>query len=531
MKYKLIPILIACAIPALVSCTDNDYDLSDIDTNSRFVVRDLVVPINMEAITLDCALDIDENSKLKKHGDEYAIIEEGAFSSAAIQVNTFTADGGDYQSFMSVDLIKDNLPATHATRKRVRTNAVLLAHADIPNNSTDVKASTDNADPSVISITRIGTEMNIKLTLQFDGLTRFIKKIDIEDLEIQFLKGLELETSAGSYNPETGIVTIGDVQTNTNHQVEVNLHITGFDAAKSGIILENGNFSIDSSARVVKGRLAVYSDQIITSQPTELPASVGYTLKAFVGYCSVTSFSGQLRYDITGIDIAPIELYDIPEMLTQDGTNLILENPQIYLTLNNPLRQSGYALNVQAGLSLTGNNTYSTSPDAIVMKHAQNAFLLSPYPPKTLYPGFENATHVAFADLGKVVGDGAVPQQIGIDILSPMIPAQHVNDFRLGTTLPAVEGNWLFYAPLSLTKSSFIKYTKTWDDWQTEDLDGLTVQSGQVTATFSSDVPLALDITFTLLGREGELTGTATLADNAQDVVRSPDQPSAKSMA
>ena len=138
--------------------------------------------------------------------------------------------------------------------------------------------------------------------------------------------------------------------------------------------------------------------------------------------------------------------------------------------------------------------------------------------PKTLYDGFENAKHVPFADLGKVVSGGAFPQQIGIDIVSPMIPTQQINNFKLGTTLPAVHGRWLFYAPLSLTESSLIKFTKTWDDWQSEDLDGLTVENGELTATFSSDVPLSLDITFILLGAEGELTGKATLPANAKDV-------------
>jgi len=521
MKKKLIPILIACAIPAFFSCTDSDYDLSDIDTSARFKVNDLVVPVNMEAITLDCALDLNEDSKVKKCGDEYAVVEQGDFTSSAIEVKTFTADGGEYQSSQSIDLIEDHAPTIPASRKPIRGNAVRLAHADIPGNSTDIKASTDQADPSVIAIDRIGTEMNIRLTLQFTGLTQFIKMIDVEELEIQFLKGLELETSAGSYNPETGKLTIGDALTDLTHKLGIDLHITGFDAAKAGITLENRTFSIDSQARVTNGRLAVYSDQVATSLPIDLPESIGYTLAASVGQCSVTTFTGKIRHDITGIDIAPIDLTNIPEMLTQEGTNIILDNPQIYLELNNPLRQSGYALNVQAGMSLTGNSTYSTAHDAIVLDKSQNQFLLSPHAPKALYAGFDQARHVPFPDLSKVVSGNAIPQHIGIDIIAPMVPTQQVNNFILGNTLPAVQGHWLFYAPLNLTESSAIKFTKTWDEWQDEDLDGLTVQQGEVTATFSSDVPLALDITFTLLGREGEMKGNATLAANASDVVLS----------
>ena len=79
-------------------------------------------------------------------------------------------------------------------------------------------------------------------------------------------------------------------------------------------------------------------------------------------------------------------------------------------------------------------------------------------------------------------------------------------------------GKWLFYAPLDLTDNSFIKYTKSWDDWQDDDLDGLTVQQAAITCVMSSDVPLALDVTFKLLGKKGTLTGSTKLAANAKNV-------------
>ena len=511
--------IIACITVVLFSCTDSDYDLSDIDTHARFKVNDLVVPVNLEAITLDCVLDIDEGSKIKKNGDEYAVIDSGVFTSDAIQVEKFISDGFKDSTSMSIDLIKDYGNRAASSRKRARANVVCLAHADIPNNSIDIKASDEDPDPAVISISRIGTDMRVIMTLQFKGLTDYIKRIDVENLEIQFIKGLDLKMSLGSYNPQTGILHVGDTQTNTNHTIVDTIDISGFDAQKSGIKFENGSFSIHSTAWVTTGRLAIYSDQIKENAPHNLPSSVGYQLSADVLPCSVTSFSGRIQYDIKDIARQTIDLDNIPEMLSAQGTNIFLENPQIYLKVNNPMRQKGYALSAQAGLSLTGNNTYSTASDAIVLDKADNVFLLSPHAPQALYAGFEQAKHVPFPDLGKVLSGNAIPKQILIDILEPMIPEQQVNDFQLGETLPKVEAKWLLYAPLDLTENSMIKYSKTWDDWQDDDLDGLTVQKGEITATFSSDVPLALDITFTLLGRDGQMSGNATLAANAKDVV------------
>lgn len=517
MKKFLIPI-ISCIIPVLYACTDSDYDLSDIDTNARFKVNDLIVPVNLDAITLDCVLDLDEGSIIKKNGDEYAVIDSGDFTSDPILVKDFPVNGREESAQRTIELKPSNTAAS--TSKRAKAGHKLIAYANIPKDSAKVSASVEREriDSAVISFTAVGTKMDVTLSLQFTGLTNIIDTIDVEDLKIQFIKGLKMTPSTGSYNSSDGLITVGKAQTdrNHNHILSIKFDVTGLNAEQAGVIFDNDAFSINSSTYVKQGRLALYRDQIISYN---LPDSVGYKLIASVNDFSVTSFSGRIQYDIKDITRQTVDLNNIPEMLSAEGTNIFLENPQIYLKINNPMRQKGYALNAQAGLSLTGNNTYSTSSDAVVLDRADNIFLLSPHVPQALYTGFENAKHVPFPDLGKVLSGNAIPKQIIIDILKPMIPEQSINNFILGETLPGVEAKWLLYAPLDLTENSMIKYSKTWDDWQDEDLDGLTVQKGEITATFSSDVPLALDITFTLLGRNGQMSGNAILAANAKDVV------------
>lgn len=515
---KILSIFSVVALFIFASCTDNDYDLSDVDTTARFNVKDLVVPVNLDDITLDYVLDLSEDSKVKKNGNEYAVIEEGTFSSNAITVNSFTTAGSTTHASQEIPI---NLGTPAPTRaKRIRPDAgIYLGSATIPTKTTAINASAHNVDPSIVSIDSIGVELQIKLAIQFTGLTNVIKQIDIEDLTIQFIKGLTLTIDKGEYNPETGIIAIGDAQTTMNHNYDMTIDITAIDAAKAGIQFANGNFDFSTTANVASGRLALYLDQVKSGLTiADIPTVAGYDLSATIGTGKITSFSGDIRYDITGININPIDLTNIPEMLTQDGTNIELANPQIYLSLNNPLIQSGYNLYAQTGLKLTGNAPYSTTANAIKLDKADNMFVLSPQAPATNYQGYENAKHVLFADLGKVVSGSSVPQSVSIDVLSPQIPTQTINKFQLGTTLPAVNGKWLFYAPLDLTDNSFIKYTKSWDDWQDDDLDGLTVQQAAITCVMSSDVPLALDVTFKLLGKKGTLTGSTKLAANAKNV-------------
>lgn len=497
---------------SLTSCTDNDYDLSDIDTNARFSVNDLIIPINLDEIKLDYVIDLKTDSKIKKNDDGYTYIVDGEFASNTITVKPFTTNSSQYQSSKSIKLITDVNTNVH---KRASENRKPLAHADI-RNSTAIKASTANIDSSIIAVDRVGTEMNILLTLQFNGLTPYIHLININNLELKLLKGLNMTSDIGYYDSESGMLNIGDTQTTTDHRLELNLHITGIDAKKTGVTLENGFFNIDDSVYVKSGQLVIYSDQVKDPTHPFLPNEVDYTLSANIGSCTVKSFTGIIKYDITGINIDPIDLSDLPDILSQEGTDLILENPQIYVNINNPLYQK-YHLFAKAGLCLTGNETYKTDSDAVVINQADNSFVLSPFKPQKLCQGFEHAQHVVFSDLGKVISSEGkkIPNQVDVKLISPMIPEQHVTDFILGDPIQPVKGNWMLYAPLTLTSSSIIKYTKTWDDWQDKELDGLTIEKAEVNATISSDVPLDLDVSFTLLGKEGKLTGKATLAANA----------------
>ena len=517
---KLLSILFVAALLVFTSCKDNDYDLSDIDTTARFYVKDLVVPVNIDDITLDYIIDLETDSKIKRNGDEYAVIEEGTFCSNLIKVPEFTTEPRTY-STENIDVTLT--PSTSSASKRARQ---VLAYAPIPKNETDINISATNVDQSIVKIDHINTSMAIKLTIKFEGLTHVMNKIGIEKLEINCIKGLQMSISGfpnDVYDPNTGIINIGDAMTNDDHCYEVTINITGIDADKAGIKLENGNFSLTNSAYVSSGRLVLYSDQIKEGHTLdEIPKNISYTLQASIGACTVNSFSGKIKYDITGINFDPIDLNGIPDILSQEGTNLVLRNPQIYLSLNNPLMQSGYNLYAQAGLCLTGNATYSV-PNPIIIDQKENKYMLSPTDmeiPKYIkenHSEYRGAKHIAFPDLSNVVSGKSIPKMIRIDVLSPCIPPQNVTDFRLGTDIPAVEGKWLVYAPLELTDSTFIKYTKTWDDWQDEDLDGLTVETAEINATISSDVPLALEVTCTLLCRKGQLTGSTTLAANAKN--------------
>ena len=68
-RHFLFTGLSALSVFVLSSCVDSDYDLSDIDSMARFKTKNLVVPLNLDAITLDQVMDLDEDSEIKKFED------------------------------------------------------------------------------------------------------------------------------------------------------------------------------------------------------------------------------------------------------------------------------------------------------------------------------------------------------------------------------------------------------------------------------------------------------------------------------
>ena len=71
----------SAGVMALTSCFNKDYDLSDIDTNVRIPMNDLVIPLNMSAITLESVLDLDEDDP-----DERIKRAEAFFSDPKIHI-------------------------------------------------------------------------------------------------------------------------------------------------------------------------------------------------------------------------------------------------------------------------------------------------------------------------------------------------------------------------------------------------------------------------------------------------------------
>lgn len=67
-------ILVISAIMPMTSCVDDKYDLSDIESTARIEVKDLMVPINLDVISLENIIEIEEGKAVEIVDGQYAIV-------------------------------------------------------------------------------------------------------------------------------------------------------------------------------------------------------------------------------------------------------------------------------------------------------------------------------------------------------------------------------------------------------------------------------------------------------------------------
>lgn len=89
LKSMLLSMAMTCS---LFSCVNGDYDLSDVDTTVGVKINYLTIPLNLDEVTLKSVLELEDDSQIKEVNGEYAVIEDGTFSSKGIELPSFVIE-------------------------------------------------------------------------------------------------------------------------------------------------------------------------------------------------------------------------------------------------------------------------------------------------------------------------------------------------------------------------------------------------------------------------------------------------------
>lgn len=477
----------------LSGCVDDAYDLSNIDTSAELKVNGLALPLNIEDITLDDVINVNNNGRIRVVNGEYVLFEEGEFESDNLMIDPIHADAPDSDKTVNyLDLV---LPEASELQRRAAANEPITAEYHLKEDFSNYRYEISNLSEHLVSLKRIEAKMSVSTKLRIEGLNADDHlSIDFKDITIHLPKGLEISNHPGVYDTETGTLTIDHLPT-VDNGVKLDVDIEGIDFEQAGLFIDQvlNSMTFDEKFTLAEGKIVVVTDDI-----SKLPKQIGLTKECDFSDIDVTSFTGAIKYDFDGFDIAPIYLTDLPAVLTQEQTDLHIANPQIYLSINNPA--APYKVSAQTGLKFTTHRSgledkeYTLDNGYFTLGYEQGTgnqlFCLSPDVPETFYEGFDGATHVPFSTLGDVLSGNGVPTSIDISLVNPCIPEQMVENVEIGVDMGKVKGRYLFYSPLALAKESIIVYNEIVDGLSSDVTEDLTISQINITADISTDLPI-----------------------------------------
>lgn len=483
---------LALASLTLTSCFDDKYDLSDIDTNVRVSVNDLTLPINIDEIQLKTIIDLDDDGIVKEMDNQYVILRTGSFESSALNIDPISIAAPT--SRPSVTTFIPELPMPSPTR---RAQADEIFFNIDKKEASDIHYSYDGVSKDIVSIDYLGAtwtiDYDVTLTADDQSTTSFM----LHDFVFQLPKGLTGTPSIGTYDRLTGLLLIQDRNIPDGH-LRFHMDITGVDAKLAEVVFnpDNHYLEISDETGVVDGRIGINITNLISGTG---PRSITVTTALTLSRIEISTFTGSIKYDIDDINIAPVELNDLPDVLSQKGTDIKIANPQIYLSVANPF--TDYNVHATTGFALDAlRNGLAPVHSAIdagtftITSAAHSYYCLSPVKPDHYYEGYASATHIPFRSLSTALSGDGLPTKIEINLDPTIVPVQTVNNFRLGS-YPAINGDYVFYAPLALGAGSTIEYTDTEDGWNDDDLNKLTITKLSVDALLTTNLPF--DITLT----------------------------------
>ena len=489
------------AVSMMTGCVDDKYDLTDIDTTSRFTVDDLTVPINLEKITLKNVIDIDEDDNLIKQETVdgeliYTIVQSGSIASTEFKLGSVNVNKVDFNPLK----IKPNITGfpSGVTIPELQGFFPLSFGDNGDEGLQQYNFKFENIDKNIKSIDTIATSpISIDVTLGIpSSLLNGDNKINFTDLSIVLPKGLSVVSCNVFGASSDNVLTIPRLQVEKNGKAH--LALTADTLAMNKEIGENRMLDISGPFGIRKANIDFDVKNIVI--PENFAIDIEYSVSGF----SVKSFTGKVDYDMGDLSIEPITLNDLPDFLNNPKTNIIIDNPLILVTIQNPVGKYGLQgkgiINLESNFS-NGSVAHYGNFD-LTGEESRLAFC-SDLKNSSVPSGYQP---VEIKDLDKILtnGDSGLPSSISVKI-SDLNFNGTAEDLPIGEKIGDASGEYTFKAPFAFGEGTKIFYNTTESGWGSDDLDKLNINNLQLSATCTSDLPVDISLEVKPIDKNGDI--------------------------
>lgn len=518
LKHHLLPsALLVAGFLTLTGCTNNDYDLSNVDATMGFGSESLVIPnSSTKDIQLKDVLDLKEDGCVVTDaaGNYLFQLAGGDVEAAYPNISPIILD---VTNVFDGDISLSNAASTGAKARRTPGSSLHIASPKVMmfeyhGNDKAVKSLNE----AEINENENGTEISIRL--DFSNISTAVSNIESATLTLPAylsISHLVIKNGNGVPTHNGSKVTITDIS--TARPLELSLKTQKLDFTNQN---DHGRLSINNGAIDLTGYFSIAMQCNVTGAMPDNP-----TIKAKIGVADRTitmnSATGIFDPKINLSSLGEVDVTGLPDFLDDDDVVADLDNPQILLTVNNNM-------DVAATVSATVISTKEgrelarvTLPEMSVAKNGLSKICICRQKTSELTQQYGEANVYAVSNLSTLIN--RIPDHIKIvDVNAHAKP--EVATIVFGEKYQ-VKPSYKVNAPLAFGEKANIVYEDSFTGWN-DDIDELDLAKGtyiEVTANVENKVPAYLTVKAYPVDAQGNKIEDKLLIEIPDEVAASTD--------
>lgn len=518
LKHHLLPsALLVAGFLTLTGCTNNDYDLNNVDATMGFGSESLVIPnSSTKEIQLKDVLDLKEGGCVVTDaaGNYLFQLAGGDVEAAYPNISPIILD---VTNVFDGDISLSNAASTGAKARRAPGSSLHLASPKVMmfeyhGNDKAVKSLNE----AKINENENGTEISIRL--DFSNISTAVSNIESATLTLPaYLSISQVNGNSNGVPTHNGSkVTITNIS--TARPLELSLKTQKLDFTNNQN--DHGRLSINNGAIDLTGYFSIAMQCNVTGAMPDNP-----TIKAKIGVADRTitmnSATGIFDPKINLNSLGEVDVTGLPDFLDDDDVVADLDNPQILLTVNNDM-------DVAATVSATVISTKEgrelarvTLPEMSVAKNGLSKICICRQKTSELTQQYGEANVYAVSNLSTLIN--RIPDHIKIvDVNAHAKPEVATIVFgKEYHVKPSYEVN----APLAFGEKANIVYEDSFTGWN-DDIDKLDLAEGtyiEVTAYVENKVPAYLTVKAYPVDAQGNKIEDKLLIEIPDEVAASTD--------
>lgn len=514
LKHHLLPsALLVAGFLTLTGCTNNDYDLNNVDATMGFGSESLVIP---NSSTKDIPLK-----------DVLDLKEDGCVVTDAAGNYLFQLAGGDVEAakpnispiILDVTNVFDgiiSLSSTASTGAKARRAPGSSLHIASPKVMMFEYHGNDKAVKSLNEAEIDKTDISIRL--DFSNISAAVSNIESATLTLPAYLSIShpvIKNGNGVPTLNGSKVTITDIS--TAHPLELSLTTQKLDFTNQN---DHGSLIIKNGAIDLTGYFSIALQCNVTGAMPDNP-----TIKAKIGVADRTikmrSATGIFDPTINLNSLGEVDVTGLPDFLDDDDVVADLDNPQILLTVNNNM-------DVAATVSATVISTKEgrelarvTLPEMSIAKNGLSKICICRQKTSELTQQYGEANVYAVSNLSTLIN--RIPDHIKIvDVNAHAKP--EVATIVFGKEYQ-VKPSYKVNAPLAFGENANIVYEDSFTGWN-DDIDELDLAKGtyiEVTANVENKVPAYLTVKAYPVDAQGNKIEDKLLIEIPDEVAASTD--------